>query len=354
MGHSEVDADRLFGLVVTCVVLVAVEFLLVSFMDPDYVAYFPVLRAARRFLSLEILSTVDEPPPRNLILSDGGHSENLAILPHLRARHRIILSLDGGEDHLQQCQDLLDALKDANQRWGIQFHPWRHDGPFDRMEAYVPPGKAPVKFKHCEESQWNIDEYIRLRWAPIEYHGGSDATIDTDKEAFVLPIEVHYPAVFNSDGSQRSPEMKGLLLYLKPRPYADSEHWVEKNLHGCCCNCCHVNHALRATTLCCERFPHHSTANQFFTPEMHRWYRLQGMLAMQQAQELRTKWEQANPIEEDNTTASSPSSSAASSSSSPLNHGCMCDGVALNMTAGKVNHASASHDDETSVVMIHA
>ena len=62
-------------------------------------------------------------PPPVLSLSDGGHIENLGILPLLKLRLRKIIAVDGGRTILDQDygESLLRALDLARKKLGCSF-----------------------------------------------------------------------------------------------------------------------------------------------------------------------------------------------------------------------------------------
>ena len=51
------------------------------------------------------------------------------------------------------------------------------------------------------------------------------------------------------------------------------------NLTFCCCECCHGNQCCGMSKWCCNSFPQHLTANQFFTPRMFEAYHREGYRA---------------------------------------------------------------------------
>ena len=81
-------------------------------------------------------------PPPMLLLSDGGHFENLAILPLLKRRLQRIVVVDGGykEDQRFYGDSLLDALMLARTNLNCSF--LSEDGQdiiSDLLETFVKP-----------------------------------------------------------------------------------------------------------------------------------------------------------------------------------------------------------------------
>ena len=52
----------------------------------------------------------------------------------------------------------------------------------------------------------------------------------------------------------------------------------------CCCECCHSLRCRSVSEWCCQSFPGHSTANQFFTPAMFSAYHREGYRATMEAE----------------------------------------------------------------------
>jgi len=81
-------------------------------------------------------------PPPILLLSDGGHVENLAILPLLKKRLLKIVVVDGGFKHEEKLYGvgLLDALMLARTKLNCSFvSEDGHDVISDLLEKFVKP-----------------------------------------------------------------------------------------------------------------------------------------------------------------------------------------------------------------------
>ena len=63
-----------------------------------------------------------------------------------------------------------------------------------------------------------------------------------------------------------------------------SEGDVNK-LTFCCCECCHDHPCCGVSNFCCNVFPQHTTANQFFTPRMFEAYHREGYRACVEAEQ---------------------------------------------------------------------
>ena len=94
--------------------------------------------------------TIGPIPPAVLLLSDGGHYENLAILPLLQRKLKRIVVVDGGhKDKKDKYGDsILDALKIARTKLKCSFY--NEDGKdviTDLMRSFVNPQKR--NKPHC-------------------------------------------------------------------------------------------------------------------------------------------------------------------------------------------------------------
>ena len=81
-------------------------------------------------------------PPAVLLLSDGGHYQNLAILPLLQRKLKRIVVVDGGYKHEEEAygEDILDALMLARAELNCSFY--GEDGKdviTDLMQMFVRP-----------------------------------------------------------------------------------------------------------------------------------------------------------------------------------------------------------------------
>ena len=74
-----------------------------------------------------------------------------------------------------------------------------------------------------------------------------------------------------------------------PNPPLDVVDGLQGNdvtkLTFCCCKCCHDHPCCGVSNFCCNIFPQHITANQFFTPLMFGAYYLEGYRACVEAEQ---------------------------------------------------------------------
>ena len=90
------------------------------------------------------LDTIGSIPPAVLLLSDGGHYENLAILPLLQRKLKRIVVVDGGykDEEEDYGKSILDALMLACTELKCSFYD--KDGKdviSDLMQTFVNPSK---------------------------------------------------------------------------------------------------------------------------------------------------------------------------------------------------------------------
>jgi hypothetical protein len=202
--------------------------------------------------------------PECLYLSDGGHTENLALLPLLARRVPVILIADGSAD-VDPVAGIRDALRQARSKLGVTFEPSRKD---QLRRGY------------------NKED-------PSAYDLESDLTrfgreLDGDENrAFVIKARYHTGDCGSS-----------MIIFLKPNPFntrgpgKDTDHYSDALDHhtlaeeglecGCSASCC----SLTTCGSCCGKFPVVSTANQFFTPNLWLKMHQQGYAAAIEALDI--------------------------------------------------------------------
>ena len=225
------------------------------------------VRFLRGFLNI---NNVGLNPPPVLRLSDGGHFENLALLPLLDRKLEKIVILDGScnPGGHKYADSLLTALRMARQKLHCSF--------------------TGVNGRDIEEDirvnflKINSQQRPRSYQFRVQYYDEDDNKTGEGEILFIAPrhpsesiplarIVTQQPKSWeNSDielGDQdqgkwgRSPEI--------------TEHEADR-LTGCCCLCCHGKSCQYMSNLLQGSFPHHITANQFFTPEMFSLYHREG------------------------------------------------------------------------------
>lgn len=91
---------------------------------------------------------------------------------------------------------------------------------------------------------------------------------DSDEEDAAASSTDSFPAFDQPDGLR-----PGMVL---------NQRDVDK-LTFCCCKCCHRHSCRGCSSLFCNAFPQHITANQFFTPRMFEAYHREGYRACTEA-----------------------------------------------------------------------
>lgn len=217
-------------------------------------------------------------PPAVLYLSDGGHTENLGILPLLKKRLQKIVSIDGGQTILDEDYGriLLEALNMARKKLDCSFSGMDgRDIAEDIREKFVErmPGSQPSSYRFKvqyyqkninSEGKTKIGEGEILYIVPRHPNKAVKTKEYVTWEDALYDISVELPA----DQWGNGPELKA--------EEAD-------RLTFCCCECCHGNACRGFSEAMCEAFPQHSTNNQFFTPSMFSAYHREGYRASMEA-----------------------------------------------------------------------
>lgn len=232
------------------------------------------VRFFRGFLNI---SNIGLNPPPVLRLSDGGHFENLALLPLLDKKLEKIVIFDGscnpGDD--KYADSLLHAIKTARQKLHCSF---------TGMSGRDINEDIRVKFLKMK-SQKRPRSY-RFR---VYYYDEEDNKTSEGEILFVAP---RHP-------SESMPLKREVTKQPKPWDVFDVElgdpdhkKWgkgpeIDKDeadrLTGCCCLCCHRNSCQYISKFLLGGFPHHITANQFLTPDTFSAYHREGYAACVEA-----------------------------------------------------------------------
>ena len=164
----------------------------------------------------------------HLLVTDGGHYENLGIEPLLRRRCRLILAVDATEDGNYEFDGLATMMNRARSRWGIEFRDCVEEKPVTFPTELVP-----------------------------------DKSTGFGRNRF-WAVRIRYPSV---NGSAKS---EGLLVYVKSVILEDDPMAL----------CQHKKVS--------EAFPNDPTSDQFFDPELFESYRFLGFTAaIQLAEKLK-------------------------------------------------------------------
>lgn len=233
------------------------------------------VRFIREFLSINNVGT--HPPPI-LRLSDGGHFENLALLPLLEKKLKKIAIFDGSYNPSDEkyADSLLTALKLAREKLHCSF------------EGMT--GRDINEDIRVEFLKMKSEQRPRSYRFKVQYYDKADSNVPvSDGEIlFVAPRHPSESRPLNG-GETKQPKPWGDfgLGSLNPDKWGKSpELTVDEadRLTFCCCNRCHHDGSSHCISDCLlGRFPHHITANQFFTPDTFSAYHREGYAACVEA-----------------------------------------------------------------------
>ena len=233
------------------------------------------VRFIRGFLSIKNVGT--HPPPI-LRLSDGGHFENLALLPLLDKKLKRIVIFDGscnpGDE--KYAESLLTALELAREKLHCSFV---------GMSGRDISEDIRVEFLKMKSKQ--RPRSYRFK---VQYYDRYDAKLRDGEILFVAP---RHP----SESIPLIPETEQPKSWKDFGLQLDSNKWGESpeltdieadRLTFCCCPCCHCYSSSCCSCRCISesllgKFPHHITANQFFTPDTFSAYHREGYAACVEA-----------------------------------------------------------------------
>ena len=217
-------------------------------------------------------------PPAIMRLSDGGHIENLALLPLFKRRLQKIVFVNGGYTVPESkfADDLLLAMDLARRKLNCSFSGMDGRDVFeDVKEKFVmmKPGEQPRSYKFKVQYYDKQDKY-----EPGRKVG----------EGVVILIAPRPPDKGANPGERQSwkEALHDMDVDLEAGlwgrgPHLDAEE-VER-LTFCCCTCCHGDTLRGCSESMCGVFPQHITANQFFTPDMFSAYHREGYRACTEA-----------------------------------------------------------------------
>ncbi|XP_029188403.2 uncharacterized protein LOC114955692 [Acropora millepora] len=242
-----------------------------------FVVYVPIVRYMRQLLSV---SNRGPSPPPILLLSDGGHIENLGILPLLKKRLTKIVVADGGlkTDDSEWGKALLHAFSLAREKLHCSFIGL--DGR-DVIED--------IKEKFVNTADGFKPRSYRCK---VHYYEKNDILEKGRKvgEGEILLLTPRHPnkGIIKKECVTWKEALRDINVDLEagkwgtnPQQNADEVD----SLTCCCCDCCHRSWLQSLSPDClCGVFPRHSTANQFFTPRMFTAYHCEGYNACLEAE----------------------------------------------------------------------
>ena len=228
------------------------------------------MRYIREMMKVNNIGTV---PPAVLHLSDGGHIENLGILPLLKKRLKRILVVDGGycEKDEDAGYDLLLSLKLARTKLRCSF------SGMDGRDIY-----EDIRDKLIETQPGRQPRNYRFK---VQYYEKQDGTSHCQKvgEGEILLLLPRHPRnglppkCLDWEEYYQDTNMKLKSSRWGRAPSLEGEE-VDK-LTFCCSECCHSPCYSCCSDPLCGHFPRHKTGNQFFTSEMFSAYHREGYIA---------------------------------------------------------------------------
>lgn len=240
-----------------------------------FAVHIPYISYVRK--TIGILNLGPSPPPV-LRLSDGGHVENLGILPLLRLRLKRIISVYGGCAASEQafCNTLMNALEMARKKLrcsftGMDGRDINEDIRINFVERN--PGNQPRSYR------------FKVQYFDKDPEGDGDHMVG---EAEVLFIAPRHP----NKGIKMTQPMTWKEALSDINENLDEGHWgTGPELHAkevdrltfCCCESCHGDACRSFSEGICGAFPQNSTSNQFYTPAMFAAYHREGYRACLEA-----------------------------------------------------------------------
>lgn len=226
--------------------------------------------------TINVINQGPNPPPV-LRLSDGGHIENLGLLPLLKLRLEKIVAVNGGRtisDDLYGTT-LLAALEMARKKLGCSFSGMDgRDIVEDIADNFVdkPPGSQPSSYR------------FKVHYYDKNLNGDGKTKVGEGEILFIAP---RHPGklVQKKSNAKWEDVLRDINVDLEagwgPGPELTAEE-VDR-LTFCCCERCHGTRCRGLSEWMCGAFPEHATGNQFFTQSMFTAYHREGYRACMEA-----------------------------------------------------------------------
>ena len=214
-------------------------------------------------------------PPPVLALSDGGHLENLGLLPLLKRRLSRIVVVNGGAlgPGANYATDLLNALQQARDKLRCSFTSQDNRDVIEDIRD---------RFVEREESEQPRSYRFKVQY--YEKDDGGNKCVGEGVVLFLMPRHPNAGVRWLQDDEWS--DFDGTKIDLDesvwgPGPILKASD-VDR-LGGCCFECCHSQLYSRITAPLLGRFPFHSTVNQMFTSSQHTAYHREGYHACVEA-----------------------------------------------------------------------
>ena len=213
-------------------------------------------------------------PPALLRLSDGGHFENLALLPLLKKKLKRIVVVNGGHTPEEDYgEPLLSALKLAREKLHCSFTGMDGRDVSEDLRARFlepQPEQRSYKFK-------------------VQYYSTDNNGVEVkDGDGEIMFIAPRNPAKRSSEEVVTWADVDQADLLEEGKWGRGPELTADEvdQLTWCCCECCHADGSKCQwlSGKLCGGFPQHTTANQFFTSSTFTAYHREGYYACHQAE----------------------------------------------------------------------
>lgn len=249
--------------------------------------FYPFLPHSRLTSALSGEDVWDHSIPSMIYLSDGGHVENLGLLPLLNRRLKWIVLACGSDE---ECTALHSALDQARLKLGVSFREIKADQARRAVKRVANKEldlKSDIEFFARDALQRIMVFEVMYPRAIRSWKKSAGSFAPTTLEDipqekgyifFMQPVDAH-PAGFRmSDKTEPGPSD---VPYGAPCVERLNDRY--EPLHGCCCRCCHPFTAFSSAG---GKFPYHSKTFQCFTPPLFDSYHAQGARAMKDALEI--------------------------------------------------------------------
>jgi hypothetical protein len=246
------------------------------------------LAGALQFRILTGQVTWNKIAPSALYLSDGGHTENLGLLPLLARRLPVIIIADASGDS-DPVAGLRTALKQARQKLGVTFGRNRKDQERRRKLDMGESSDEHQKTKKNRKPDLDADltrfgqqledDKCRAFAFRATYPKYRDEDEDECADIIFLKPNRYNPSKGMEHSENHECDEAG-RSQPQPAPQGGEDQLAEVGLEcGCSRHCC----SLTSLRPCCGSFPVITTANQCFTPRLWDKMHCQGYAAAREA-----------------------------------------------------------------------
>ena len=265
--------------------------------------------ASYRFIcSLLNIITDGETPPAMMHLSDGGHFENMGLLPLLKLRLPYILVVDGSHipSDEEYAKEIVNVMEQAREILDCSFTTVKGDNVLKDIRNL---DKDDV-FKYINKLRADVltdikNNYVTPAARKYEFKvhysrkGDNERWQDVD-EGHIFLIAPRGQPTERKESDEK--DKKGTSKAKLHAAWGSGPYLTENDIDdisGCpaglgCCDCCHSRHCVTNRCQSYLGFPRHATANQFFTPRMFAAYHREGYSACMACDEFVTKRAPAN------------------------------------------------------------